>query len=72
MATDVLKTETLAVMCSIRMMALGLGFSASQPSRKLAFRPAGAQLLIKMGIFAVQHLHICRDWLNSMQPGNNA
>src|SRR5262249_24845606 len=39
----------LAAMCLIRMMELVLGFSASQPSRKLAFHPRAAQLLIKWG-----------------------
>ena len=72
MGTDVLGAETLAAMCSIPLMALGLGFSASPPSRKLAFGGAGRPLLIKWGFFAVQHLRIWRDWLNSMQPGNNA
>jgi hypothetical protein len=72
MATDVLATETLAAMCSIPLMALGLGFSASPPSRKLAFGESRPAAFDQMGIFAVQHLRICRDWLNSMQPGNDA
>ena len=49
MAADVLATETLAAMCSIPLMALSLGFSASPPSRKLAFGGAGRPLLIKWG-----------------------
>jgi hypothetical protein len=45
--------------------------SASRPGRKLHFiRPRAAHS--KMGIFAVQHLRICPDWLNSMQLENNA
>jgi hypothetical protein len=36
-------------MCSIPLMALGLGFSASPPSRKLAFGGAGDRLSIKWG-----------------------
>src|SRR5258708_5355369 len=45
--------------------------SASRPGRKLHFiRPRAAR--INMGIFAVQHLRIYPDWLNSMQLENNA